>query len=127
MALSLENRAVIERLYRPLASNDEIADADARVERLGSPEVAALELLLTRRAHLDSTPTSMSSADDRRDHSKNLERLDAAIDRLVSLIDSSDSIVVTGPAQGVLDSAERDNGSATFEPIAISVRNPRRG
>lgn len=125
MALSDSDRSIVERWTGPVASADE-AGVEARIARLGSAYIAALEILMIARAEMRRSATKVSSGDDRIDHTANLKALDDAIAELVAAITNDDTITPTDTGQALVDQA---SGAKLDQTSAIDViaDNPRRG
>lgn len=81
MALDAGERATLERWYGPIPVEQE-EDVEVRVERLGGPHGAALELLLRDYSEMIRSPTTVSGGDDRSDHKENLKPLERQIAKL---------------------------------------------
>lgn len=81
MALTAAERGALERWYGPIPVEQE-EDVEARVERLGGPHGAALELLLRDYSEMVRSPTTVSGGDDRSDHKENLKPLERQILKL---------------------------------------------
>ena len=94
MALSAAERATLERWYGPIPPVEE-EDVEARVERLGGALGAALELLLRDYSEMVRSPTRVSSADDRSDHTDNLKPLAAQLAKLQAYLASGAATIST--------------------------------
>lgn len=125
MALTATERAAFERWCGPVADADE-ASVEARIARLGSALVAALEVLMIRRAEFASYATRVSSGDDRSDHTENLRALDRMIGELVAAILGDPLITLNPEADALVDQATGASIEATTS-IAVTARNRRRG
>lgn len=125
MALQPGDQAIIEQLTGPIDTDEEPA-VEQRLQRLGSPHVAALEMLQTNRAELERTPAILRGGRTGSNHVRNLEALDGAIDRLAAFITRSTTITLTAAGQTVLDLATGLPGGAPATITAITA-NPRRG
>ena len=126
MALSGSDLAIIETNYGRVPA-EELEDIESRVTRLGSAHAAALELLLIERADADKALDEVTSADFRGRVVEKRRRLDDAIDRLVSFLQTTNEVTLTATGQRLLDRAvDADAGDATTI-ISVTSQNARRG
>lgn len=125
MALTIEaEQAVIERWTGPIHGDDETA-VQARIDRIGSAEGAALEILMRARSEMAMSAAITRSADDASNHRHNVGWLTDLIKELVAYIMDSD-IPVTPALEDLIDQALGKTLEATTG-IDIVAGNRRRG
>ena len=125
MALTTLNKLAMQRWIGEVDDADH-DDYDALIGELGSPEVAALQVLLTRRAEMRLSPADRSIGDDRFGHGQNFDQLDSAVDELVGFLSTSADVSLSLVGQALVDQA-RGTVLDTSDDIVLTVRNPRRG
>ena len=130
MALSPSEKAEISSRIGPLGVDD-LSDLDAleeAVERLGSPALAALEVMRVRYAEMVSSPAVVAAAGDGSvSHAANLEPFRKMIAALVEDLRGSDGNATPAGAELLRSAGSLADPDQTITSVLYGARNARPG
>lgn len=121
-SLTYSDRSVIESHVGELSAEG-ATDAEDRLDRLGSAEGVALELLMTRRAYMRMNASKLKSADDSVDWSVNLAMLDVAIRQLAEYLFSDGDLIPGSALEKLVGQALGHSKSLDDLDFGLSVKS----
>lgn len=123
MAIQIEDRQVIRAWTGPITDE---AETEALLALLGSSWAVALQILMDRRAEMESTPARRSSGGDSLDHSENIKRVNQRIAELVTAIEGNSDVDLSDAGEALLASAAGGTPDST-RAIGLGMGNRRKG
>lgn len=123
------SRAALETWLGPIQTGDGFAaeaDLAARLGRLVSPDLVALEVLLAKQSEMTLAATKVAADDVRSDHTKNLEAIGPLIDSVVYAIESNTALTLGTAGEALIRRAKGGEQTVT-SVIEITASNRRPG